>query len=44
MGSPFDTNGCASVRDADYTGKWKVIHWKTVNTTAFLVTSPVENA
>jgi hypothetical protein len=31
----------ASVRDADYSSKWKVIHWKSVNTTAFLRTFPV---
>jgi hypothetical protein len=26
------------VRQADYTAMWKVIHWKSVNTTAFIVT------
>jgi hypothetical protein len=37
---PFHGNSTSvpngpTVRVADYTAKWKVIHWKSVNTTAF---------
>jgi hypothetical protein len=29
-----------TVRDADFSSKWKVPHWKSVNTTAFAGTEP----
>jgi hypothetical protein len=36
----LQTESKQRVRDADYTAKWKVIHWKTVNASAFLRTNP----
>jgi hypothetical protein len=31
----------ANVQHADYTAKWKVIRWKSVNPGAFFVTNPL---
>jgi hypothetical protein len=38
FGNSVSTGGDPLVRVADYSSKWKVPHWKSVNTSAFMRT------